>query len=134
MTNPRPDQWSSVTRQARPAEALVDARSDDIEVTADAVGRGNPGGGSRKARSPTIEEDVIMIHANRPIGSGNRYSTPAPTVAPHRVSLLELINALVAVEGLGVATLRHGRAALRMEQHVVPSPTDLAREKTEHPP
>src|SRR5690242_3049575 len=75
----------SVRGKRRPAEAIVDPGRYHVDVLTDAVLGGEAAGGSRESVGLTVEEDMIVFHADRPVRGEADLDAGADSGAPARI-------------------------------------------------
>src|SRR5258707_6135377 len=127
----------SVPRDDRATEAVIDARSDHIDVLTDRVGAEYAAGRDASQNAcrcggdgAVTHEKVIVLDRNRPIRCEPvveaRSDDTAPACFTRRIEQRACGGHRTSVFVVG-----HGRAALHIPKDVVPSIADLAGEQAE---
>src|ERR1044072_5658766 len=119
-----------VSGEHRPTEAIVDPGRYHVDILTDAVLGCEAARSSRESEGFTIEEDMIVFHADRPVRGEADLDAGANGSAPTRV--VGCVDECVGGrKGVEVSVVNDGRAALDVHQHVIPGVTHLACEQTE---
>jgi hypothetical protein len=128
----------SVPRDDRATEAVIDARSDHINVLTDRVGAECGAGRNASQNACRCEGDgavthekVIVLDPNRPIRCESEFEGRCEDTTP--ACFIRRIEQRAALGGYrtSVFVVDHGRAALYIPKDVVPGIADLAGEQAE---
>src|SRR6266478_998572 len=126
--------------EARATEAVIDARSDHINVLTDRVGAECAAGRDATQNACRCEGDVAVTHEkvivldrNRPIRCESEFEARSDDATP--ACFTRRIEQLACEWWCGhrpsVLVVGHGRAALHIPKDIVPSIADLAGEQAE---
>src|SRR5947209_7836302 len=116
----------SVLRNDGAAELVVQANEAHVDVLTDAIGRRH----QREGDVLVLQEDVVVLDANRPIRGKTILDAGADGAAPTGLVVRGQQRAGGRAEHLVLAA-GHSRTALDVEQDVVPGVADLTGDQTE---
>src|SRR3979409_1945796 len=114
---------------ATPVEAVIDARSDHIDVLTDAIRAIEQAGRRGEGDIAIAHEQVIVFDADRPVRCETKLKTGTDRATPTRFTRAGREEHSRGNSEYVVLVFGYGRAALYVKQHIVPGVANLTSEQ-----